>query len=105
MNNLKIFNYPTILYKIDERDSTANSLIANVYLSPRKKYSLETTFDVTHSNIQDIGIAGSISETIRNVFNGAETLEISARGNIGSSKDLANPRQIIFSMYLNMELI
>lgn len=98
LNNLKIFNYPTILYKIDERDSTANSLIANVYLSPRKKYSFATTFDVTHSNIQDIGIAGSISETIRNVFNGAETLELSARGNIGSSKDLANPESKFFNV-------
>ena len=98
LNNLKIFNYPTILYKIDKRDSTANSLIANVYLSPRKKYSLGATFDVTHSNIQDIGIGGSISETIRNVFNGAETLELSARGNVGSSKDLANPDSNFFNV-------
>lgn len=98
LNNLKIFNYPTILYEVDKRDSTAQSLIAKVYLSPRKKYSLNTTFDVTHSNIQDIGIAGSISESIRNVFNGAETLEIAARGNIGSSKDLANPDSQFFNV-------
>ncbi len=98
LNNLKIFNYPTILYEVDKRDTTAQSLIAKVYLSPRKKYSLGTTFDVTHSNIQDIGIAGSISETIRNVFNGAETLELSARGNIGSSKDLANPDSNFFNV-------
>jgi hypothetical protein len=98
LNNLKIFNYPTILYEVDKRDSTAQSLIAKVYLSPRKKYSLGTTLDVTHSNIQDIGIAGSISETIRNVFNGAETLEIAGRGNIGSSKDLANPQSKFFNV-------
>ena len=98
LNNLKIFNYPTILYEVDKRDSTAQSLIAKVYLSPRKKYSLGATLDVTHSNIQDIGIAGSVSETIRNVFNGAETLEISARGNIGSSKDLANPKNNFFNV-------
>ena len=98
LNNLKIFNYPTILYEIDKRDSTAQSLIAKVYLSPRKKYSLGATLDVTHSNIQDIGIAGSVSETIRNVFNGAETIEISARGNIGSSKDLANPKNNFFNV-------
>jgi outer membrane protein assembly factor BamA len=98
LNNLKIFNYPTILYEVDPRDSTAQSLIAKVYLSPRKKYSLGTTLDVTHSNIQDIGIAGSLSETIRNVFNGAETLELAARGNIGSSKDLANPQSKFFNV-------
>jgi outer membrane protein assembly factor BamA len=98
LNNLKIFNYPTILYDIDPRDTTAKSLIAKVYLTPRKKYSLATTLDVTHSNIQDIGIAGSLTETVRNVFNGAETFELSARGNIGSSKDLANPESTFFNV-------
>ena len=98
LNNLKIFNYPTIQYEVDKRDTTAQSLIAKVYLTPRKKYSFGTTLDVTHSNIQDIGIGLSASETIRNVFNGAETLEIAARGNIGSSKDLANPNNNFFNV-------
>jgi len=98
LNNLKIFNYPSIQYEIDKRDSTAQSLIAKVYLTPRKKYSFGLTVDVTHSNIQDFGIGLSISETIRNVFNGAETLEIAARGNIGASKDLANPRNNFFNV-------
>jgi hypothetical protein len=98
LNNLKIFNYPSIQYEIDKRDSTAQSLIAKVYLTPRKKYSFGLNVDVTHSNIQDFGIGLSISETIRNVFNGAETLEIAARGNIGSSQDLANPRNNFFNV-------
>lgn len=98
LNNLKIFNYPSIQYEVDKRDSTAQSLIANVYLTPRKKYSFGATFDVTHSNIQDFGIGASISETIRNVFNRAETLEISTRLNIGSSKDMANPNNNFFNV-------
>ncbi|MFV8360556.1 BamA/TamA family outer membrane protein [Flavobacterium sp. LS1P3] len=98
LNNLKIFNYPSIQYEVDSRDSTAQSLIAKVYLTPRKKYSFGTTLDVTHSNIQDFGIGLSVSETIRNVFNGAETLELAARGNIGSSKDLANPKNNFFNV-------
>ncbi|SDW99477.1 translocation and assembly module lipoprotein TamL [Flavobacterium degerlachei] len=98
LNNLKIFNYPSIQYEIDSRDTTYSSLIAKIYLTPRKKFSFGISLDVTHSNIQDIGIALSISETIRNVFKGAETLEISARGNIGSSKDLANPNNQFFNV-------
>ena len=98
LNNLKIFNYPSIQYELDPRDSTAQSLIAKVYLTPRKKYSFGTTLDLTHSNIQDFGIGLSISETIRNIFNGAETFEIAARGNIGSSRDLANPRNNFFNV-------
>ena len=98
LNNLKIFNYPSIQYEVDKRDTTAQSLIAKVYLTPRKKYSFGTTLDVTHSNIQDFGVGLSVSETIRNVFNGAETLEIAVRGNIGSSKDLANPKNNFFNV-------
>jgi outer membrane protein assembly factor BamA len=98
LNNLKIFNYPSIQYTVDKRDSTAQSLIANVYLTPRKKYSFGATFDVTHSNIQDFGIGASISETIRNVFNRAETLEISTRLNLGSSRDMANPNNNFFNV-------
>jgi outer membrane protein assembly factor BamA len=98
LNNLKIFNYPTIQYELDKRDTTAHSLIAKIYLSPRKKYSFGASLDVTHSNIQDIGIAGSASLSIRNVFNGAETLEIAGRANIGSSKDLANPDNQFFNV-------
>ncbi|MEO7975927.1 BamA/TamA family outer membrane protein [Flavobacterium sp.] len=98
LNNLKIFNYPSIQYEVDKRDSTAQSLIANVYLTPRKKYSFGASLDLTHSNIQDFGIGASVSETIRNVFNRAETLEISARLNIGSSKDMANPNNNFFNV-------
>lgn len=98
LNNLKIFNYPSIQYTVDKRDSTAQSLIANVYLTPRKKYSFGASFDVTHSNIQDFGIGASISETIRNVFNRAETLEISTRLNLGSSRDMANPNNNFFNV-------
>ena len=98
LNNLKIFNYPVIQYELDSRDTTAHSLIAKIYLSPRKKFSFGSSLDVTHSNIQDIGISGTASLSIRNIFKGAETLEIAGRANIGSSKDLANPKNQFFNV-------
>ncbi|MEN9908439.1 MAG: hypothetical protein RLZZ540_1588 [Bacteroidota bacterium] len=98
LSNLKVFNPPSIQYEVDKKDTLHNSLIAKIYLTPRKKYSFQTSFDLTHSNIQDIGISFSPSLTIRNIFNGAETLEISARANIGSSKDLANPNNQFFNV-------
>ena len=98
LNNFKVFNYPSIQYELDPRDSLASSLIANIYLSPRKKYSFGASFDALHSNIQDFGLAGNASFSIRNIFNRAETLEIAARGNIGSSQDLANPDNTFFNI-------
>ncbi|WP_432672769.1 BamA/TamA family outer membrane protein [Flavobacterium sp. SM2513] len=98
LSNLKVFNAPSIQYKIDQRDSLQNSLIANIYLSPRDKYSFGYSLDFTHSNIQDFGIEASTSFTIRNIFNGAETLDIALRGNIGSSRDFANPNNQFFNV-------
>ncbi|WP_418264044.1 hypothetical protein [Flavobacterium faecale] len=44
LSNLKVFNYPIIQYEIDRRDTTTNSLIAKIYLTPRKKYSFGSFF-------------------------------------------------------------
>jgi len=96
LSNLRVFNYPLIQYTEDKTQE--NSLIANIYLIPRDKYHFYAGVDFTHSNIQDFGISGSTSVTIRNVFNGAETFEIAARGNVGSSRDVANPNNNFFNI-------
>ncbi|WP_317045604.1 MULTISPECIES: BamA/TamA family outer membrane protein [Arenibacter] len=84
ITNLNTFKYPNIEFV---EDSVASQLTANIYLSPRPKYSLGTDFDVTHSNIQFLGIAFSPSLQARNLFKGAENLSISGRISIGGSKD------------------
>jgi outer membrane translocation and assembly module TamA len=96
LSNLKVFNYPLIQYTTDPKD--ANGLIANIVLTPRKKYTFNFSTDFTHSDIQEFGIVGNTSLSIRNVFNGAETFEIGLRGNIGSSKDQANPNNNFFNL-------
>ena len=98
LSNLRVFNYPTIKYKINPNDSIHQSLIADIYLIQREKYSFGYGIDFTHSNIQDFGISGNLSFLIRNVFNGAETFEIVTRGNVGSSRDLANPDNRFFNV-------
>lgn len=96
LSNLRVFNYPSIQYSVDPKDE--NGLIANVFLIPRKKYTFGASVDFTHSNIQDFGISGNTSLGIRNVFNGAETFEIAFRGNVGASRDLANPNNNFFNI-------
>ncbi len=96
INNLKIFNQPTLQFKPVSEES--NQLITNVFLKPREKYNFLPSLDITHSNIQDFGVSATASITIRNIFNGAETLLIAMRGNIGSSRDLANPDNTFFNV-------
>lgn len=96
LSNLKVFNYPLIQYIEDKNQK--NGLIANIYLSPRKKYTFGFSADFIHSNIQDFGISGNTFLSIRNVFNGAETFEIGIRGSIGASKDFANPNNNFFNI-------
>lgn len=85
LSNLKVFNYPTIEYLPDTRDSLGNSLIANITLNPKKRFTFNPSIDLNHSNIQDFGIEGNIGFVFRNLFKGAEILDIGFRGNIGSS--------------------
>lgn len=84
ITNLNVFKYPTITFV---EDSTQTNLTANVYLTSKPKYSFRTNLDVTHSNIQTVGLAFSPSLQARNLFKGAENLSISGRLNIGSSSD------------------
>lgn len=95
LNNLRNFKYPNIKYIEDPVNKTLN---ANIYLVAIEKYKFKASIDATHSNIFDLGIAGSSSVSIRNVFRGAETLEIGLRGNIGASRDLANPDNQFFNI-------
>ncbi|WP_062062411.1 BamA/TamA family outer membrane protein [Aquimarina longa] len=98
INNLKTFKYPNIKYEVDPNDSTKESLIANILLTPRKKYSTGIDFDASTSNIQTFGIGFGGSLLIRNVFGGAEILEISGRGSIGSSSDVIDVGEKFFNI-------
>lgn len=98
LSNLRVFNYPTIEYVEDKNDPSGRSLITNIYLNPRKKFRFNVAADFTHSNIQDFGISGSLGVSIRNIFRGAETLDISTRGNIGSSRDNAIKDRAFFNI-------
>ncbi len=88
LNQLRTFKYPDIDY-VEENDTT---LTANIYLTPLKKFSLGFSTEASQSNIQTIGFALNPSLSIRNIFKGAETFEISGTAAIGASKD-GNIRQ------------
>ncbi|WP_455169332.1 translocation and assembly module lipoprotein TamL [Aegicerativicinus sediminis] len=83
LSQLNTFRYPSI-EAVEVNDST---LDYNIFLAPRKKYELGFNFDVTQSDIQTIGFTVSSGIKIRNIFRGAENLEFSLLGSIGSSRD------------------
>lgn len=95
LSQLNAFKYPNIEYVENVLDTT---LTANIYLTPRKKYGLSFDVNVSQSNIQKIGFSFSTGLVIRNIFRGAETLEISALGAIGASKDGAKSEDQFFDI-------
>ena len=95
LNELQTFKYPSIEYV---EDTENKSLIANIELVPKDKYALGFDFNISQSNIQSIGLSTSSSIFIRNVFKGAETLQISAFGSIGSSKEGSNINDRFFDI-------
>jgi outer membrane protein assembly factor BamA len=101
ITNLNTFKYPNI--QILE-DSTQTKLVSNIFLTARPKYSLGLNLDITHSNIQRLGIGFSSSLITRNVFGGAETLSLSARGTFGLLSDTSLPEDFFSEVGADINL-
>lgn len=95
LNDLQMFRYPSIEYIENPEDTT---LTANIYLEPKKKYALSLDLDVSQSNIQTIGFSVTPGLKIRNIFRGAETLEISGIAAIGASKNRSDDVSSFFDI-------
>ena len=87
LTRLQSFDYPTVRYNYANDKETL--LDASIYLMPKEQYALNFGLDVTQSNIIKRGVAFSSGLSVLNVFRGAETLELGARGSVGRSADVA----------------
>jgi len=94
LSELRTFKYPDIKYTEND-DST---LSTDIFLTPLKKFNLGFSTEVSQSNIQSVGLSVNPSLSIRNIFRGAETLEISAIGSIGASKDASKDSNQFFDI-------
>ncbi|WP_370514539.1 BamA/TamA family outer membrane protein [Formosa sp. L2A11] len=94
ISELKTFKYPDIKY-VENPDST---LTANIHLTPLKKFNLGFATDVSTSNIQIIGFSVNPSLFARNIFRGAETLELSGFASIGASDDSSDDKDAFFDI-------
>tara|TARA_R110002073_G_scaffold279026_1_gene443171 strand:- start:459174 stop:461669 length:2496 start_codon:yes stop_codon:yes gene_type:complete len=80
---------PSVDIKYQENND--ETLTANIYLTPLKKYSVGWDAEFTTSNIKPFGILGKFSFLNRNVFKGTEILELSFQGSfINTSLDASD---------------
>ncbi len=97
ISNLRNFKYPSITYS--PIDNSRPDLVANIFLNPKERFSMGFDLDLSHSNIQDFGFSIGSSFGIRNIFKGAEILEIGFKNTFGSSSDIASIKQQLFNLY------
>lgn len=85
IGDLNVFGYNNI--RIQPNDSLRKlNIIVNLNPANRRQLKLES--EVSTNSISLFGIAGSITETRRNVFKGAEMLEIRANAGIESQQNV-----------------
>jgi outer membrane protein assembly factor BamA len=84
LTSLNVFKYPSITFA---EDSTKTKLTADIYLARKQKYTFSPNFEVTKSNIRQVGIGLNLPLLIRNVFRGAENLSLSLFGTFGLLSD------------------
>ncbi len=101
ITNLNTFKYPSIQFT---PDSTDTKLTTDIYLAARPKYSFAFDTDLTHSNIQNVGVAFSSSLITRNVFGGAETLGVSVRGSFGVLGNATNDNRNVSEVGADINL-
>lgn len=90
LSNLrKLQNFKSSI-NIKYEENEDETLDANIYLNPLKKYALTFNVDATTSNTKPFGILGKFSFLDRNVFKGSEIFEISFQGSFLASKDVAD---------------
>lgn len=97
-SNIRVFEYPNIQYQKDPRTPDEDNLIANVFLTPKKRFGFTSNFEVSQSNIQDFGIGVNTSFLARNALRLADVLELSFRANLGSSRDAASNNDQFFNI-------
>ena len=95
--NLKNFKYPSINYSLIPKKE--DQLKASIFLTPRERFSLGFDLDFSHSNIQDFGIGLGGGLGIRNVFRGAESLELNIKNTLGASRDIAQKGDQFFNLF------
>ncbi|WP_194765736.1 BamA/TamA family outer membrane protein [Tamlana sp. I1] len=94
LKELRTFRYPNI----ELTEHSNNTITDTILLTPLKKFSLGLNADVSQNNIQTLGLSLSPSLLVRNIFRGAETLEISGKGSIGASKEKNNSKTSFFDI-------
>ncbi len=91
LRNVKTFSSAVRIDYVEEEDE---SLTANIYLNPLKKYAITFDLDATTSNIKPFGILGKTSFVGRNMFKGMETVDLSFQGSfLNVSKDASTESQ------------
>ena len=89
LNDLRIFRSPINIDYIEDEDG---QLIANILLTPKKKFGIDTQADFTHSNIKPFGIQGKLGFYDKNIFKGSEIFKFSFQGSfLNVAEDVSDP--------------
>ena len=96
-SGLENFKYPSITYR--PLSDSLPYLESQIFLSPKEKFSMGLDFDLSHSNIQFFGVGLGTSSAIRNVFRGAEILNIGVQSSFGASSNNTDQLSRFFDLF------
>src|SRR6185295_4224908 len=102
LSELSLFRFIRFDFKEVPRDSAHQDYMLDVYiqLSPLEKYEYKVESELTH-NGGNLGVAGSIAFQNKNVWRGAETLELKISGGLESLRNFADSTQTKRLLFFN----
>ncbi len=96
LNRLRQFRYVDIEFKESYPDRDNNLLDCNIRLAPLDKQSISLDIEGTNT-AGNLGVAGNINYLHRNIFQGAEVLQLRFRGAIERMHRVINDQQQYFN--------
>jgi len=99
LRNLNNFKSIRINYK----ETSDNQLIANILLTPKKRYGAKTELEATHSNQKPRGLSGKISFKNNNTFRGNEILQLSLQGSFLNSVEFKTEKTLFNAWELGVD--
>lgn len=84
---------------LSDRSDPKGELNVRIILSPLKRHEMQLSFETVFSDFINLGISSGISLLTRNIFGGAENLELSLKGNLTSMKKTSSKTNTFFNAW------
>ncbi|TWP28320.1 hypothetical protein ETU09_06160 [Apibacter muscae] len=103
-NIYKVNNFNLLGFNTSPEKGSDSTLISNIILMPMNKYSYEIGLEAFTSSVANFGITPNLTFTAKNLFRGAENLNVTFGGSLGNIESKKNNNRLFNASEFNTQV-